>query len=142
MKCQVRRSPSPVALSGQILVSSRRVPDGARGRIRFGSDGEFVVAAGVILVRRSHVLSLRQGHLGTGIACTHRARAGVRLRAGLTGRSADLAGFPGLSPRAGRAGLTGRNRKTRDAAQQELSAPGGLCGQADQLSTVQNPGAM
>jgi hypothetical protein len=120
MKCQVGRSPSPVALSGQLLVSSRRVPDGARGRIRCGRDGEFVFAAGVILVRRSHVLPLRQGHPGTGIACTHGARAGVRLRAGLTGRS----------------------RKTRDAAQQELRAPGGLCGQADQLSTVQNPGAI
>jgi hypothetical protein len=51
MKCQVGRSPSPVALSGQLLVSSRRVPDGARGRIRCGRDGEFVFAAGVILVR-------------------------------------------------------------------------------------------
>ncbi len=96
------------------------MPGGARGRIRCESDGEFVFAAGGIMVRTGSVLPLRQRHLGTGIACTHRDRAGAWLRAG----------------------LTGRNRKTRDAAQQELRAPGGLCGQAEQLSTVQNPGAI
>ena len=38
---------------------------GLSGWIRGGSDGAFVYAAGVILVRRCRVLSLRQGHPGT-----------------------------------------------------------------------------
>ncbi len=37
MKCQVTRSPSPVALSGQFLVRTRRLKDVTRGILRRGA---------------------------------------------------------------------------------------------------------
>jgi hypothetical protein len=89
MKCQVTRSRSGVALSGQFLVRTRRVPGGEWGRMGRWSDGGSSVsrsgqAAGAALAREWG------GRTG--------ALAGAGLRVGLTGRNVCLAGFPGFYP--------------------------------------------
>ena len=89
MKCQVTRSRSGVALSGQLLPGIRYVPGGECGGMRGGSDGGSNVsrsgqAAGAALVREW------RGRTGT--------VGGAGLRAGLTGRNVCLAGFPGFYP--------------------------------------------
>jgi hypothetical protein len=53
-----------------------------------------------------------------------RTVAGVKLRAGLTGRIGYLAGFPGLAPRADRAGPAGRNRRGRGGDDDCVRCPG------------------
>ena len=116
MQFQVTRSLSCVALSGQFSAGTCRVQGGMRGRVRGVGQRDLVWAAGAFVVRPCDVPAAMPGP-----AFAHISRApvlcgaGARLRAALTGRYATRACFPGFSPRAGGAGLTGRNRRVSPA---------------------------
>jgi hypothetical protein len=90
--------------------SLQRLLDSRKGAKGFG-DGGFMCTANAGAVRPDLPAATSMATSTRESRAPARCVAGALLRAALTGRNGEWAGFPGFAPRAGGAGLTGRNRR-------------------------------
>jgi len=138
MKCQVRRPQNVVAPQGQLSAGPCRVMGGPRGVLRGEAMVGLLVTGGALVAAPQVPVSTRTPARTHQSRATGRRVAGARLRAGPTGRR-DAEGWgPGISSRAGGAGLTGRNRRGACTACHGGAGPmSEICG----LDTVSSAGA-